>query len=149
MVDYSKWDRFEDSSDDDDDEEAHHDDRFTSPTPRVTRLDAPSTITTHADGTIHIAPASAVGVCMVSSPKEAGVIVKGDNDAAADQPVEPDTARIIRFVGEQSAASARTTAAGGIVARSTVPAHWTAQGSRQRLRTSHLHPMALLMMITS
>jgi hypothetical protein len=49
MVDYSKWDRFEDSSNDDDD------DRHFSP-PRVTRLDALSTITTPADGTIRISP---------------------------------------------------------------------------------------------
>jgi hypothetical protein len=141
MVDYSKWDRFEDSCDDDE-EANNNDDRFTSPTPRVTRLEAPSTITTHADGTIHIAPTNAVE----SSPTEKGVVVKGVNDAAADKSDAPGTSRTIRFVGEQQTSdrikgdnTIGSTPAGGIIpVRTTVPApHWTAQGSRQRRLQIH------------
>jgi hypothetical protein len=112
-------------------------------------LDAPSTITTHADGTNHIETTEAATASNAvgggeSSPTAKGV-VKGDGDAAAaDKQAAQETARTIRFVGEQHTASGRikgdntiaTTTAGGIIpARTTVPAHWTAQGSRRRLRT--------------
>jgi hypothetical protein len=161
MVDYSKWDRFEDSSDDDE-EENNNEDRFTSPNPRVTRLEAPSTITTHADGTIHIkttdaATARVVGV--ESSPREKGFVVKGDSDAAGtadNKPAAPGKTRTIRFVDGQPAASkrikedddtiSRTTAGGNIPASKTVPAHWTAQGSRRRLE--RYPKWVLMMMIT-
>jgi hypothetical protein len=127
-------------------------------------LEAPSTITTHADGTIHIkttdaATARVVGV--ESSPREKGFVVKGDSDAAGtadNKPAAPGKTRTIRFVDGQPAASkrikedddtiSRTTAGGNIPASQTVPAHWTGRRKGRDGACESYPKWVLMMMIT-
>jgi hypothetical protein len=137
MVDYSKWDRFEDSSDDDEDE-----DRLFSP-PRVTRLDAPSTITTQVDGTIRIRPSqeieTAAPAAAARRPPAAAAAAR--TTILAPPPPRGEQPSRIQPPPHNAAEEEECAAAVVVVVEekikkptsSIIPAQWTAQGSRGRL----------------
>ena len=130
-IDYSKWDKFQDSSDDDDDE-VIDEERTSLAAPRVTRLDQPSRITTQADGSMLIQQQQQQPVKAVkeSSGSSSPTLQKQQEDRQTQSPPAAWTDKggsnmlSVSFPTTTADDGATSTAA-ATTATTTVPIYWT------------------------